>query len=177
MNLEEKKISGELIYKGIFLELQKDIVELPNGKQCVREFIHHPGAVVIIPILDNGDVVMERQFRYPSGQVFLELPAGKIDAGEDHRTCGERELLEETGYLAKNFEYIGKLHPGIGYTDEIIYIYKATGLKNVGSKLDEDEFLEVFTAPLNEIYEMMLAGKITDAKTMISLFWVKHHLI
>ncbi len=171
MNLKEKKLSGEIVYDGKLLKVHRDTVELPDGRQSIREYIRHPGAVVIIPFLPNGNILMERQFRYPSNQEFYELPAGKIDPGEALEHTARRELLEETGYEATSFSYIGKLHPGIGYTDEIIHIYTAKNLTPGAVQRDDDEFLEIFELSLNEARDWVLQGKITDAKTMVALLW------
>lgn len=174
--LKEKKISGGAVFEGGLLNVHKDRVELPNGKESSREYIKHPGAVLVIPFIDDRNVVMERQFRYPAGEIFLEFPAGKIDPGEDPEETGARELLEETGYRAGRLRYLTKLYPGIGYSDEIIYIYRADDLRLEKSDRDTDEFLEIFTVGLDEAYRCMIEGGISDAKTMVALFWVKQQV-
>ena len=176
-NLKEKTLSTESVFDGVLLKVKKDRVSLPNGRESVREYIRHPGAVVIIPFSTKDHILFVKQFRYPLKQVFIELPAGKIDSGEEPETTGARELLEETGYRATHLNYIGKLHPGIGYSDEVIYIYSAHDLVKKDSAFDEDEFLELIELSLDDAYTMMLEGKITDAKTMIGLFWAKHHIV
>ncbi len=127
-SLKEEKISGILVYDGCLLKVHRDEVKLPNGKISIREYIRHPGAVVVLPFLEDGDVILERQFRYPANQVFIECPAGKIDPGESLEETARRELLEETGYTCRELRYLGKTHPGIGYTDEVIYLYEGYGL-------------------------------------------------
>jgi len=176
MDLKESRIEGQRVYEGVLLNVEKDRVLLPNGKESIREYIKHPGAVLVIPVLPDGRIVMERQFRYPTGMTFLELPAGKLDPGESPEQCGHRELLEETGYRAGSLRYLTRLHPCIGYTDEVIYIYAGFDLSFEGEQSDADEFLEIFSLELHEAYEAMLRGEISDAKTMIALFWAKHHL-
>ncbi|MEA1987239.1 MAG: NUDIX hydrolase [Candidatus Marinimicrobia bacterium] len=172
-NLIEKSLSSEDVYKGVLLNIKKDIVELPNGKTSVREYVLHPGAVVVVAFLPNGNIFLERQFRFPSKEVFIELPAGKIDPGETLDTTASRELAEETGYYPNKLEYIGKLLPGIGYTNEIIHIYKADDLEKREVKCDDDEFLEIFDVPFEEAFEMVMSGKIVDAKSMIAIFMMK----
>lgn len=174
-NLIEKKLNSKRVYKGYLLHVWRDEVELPNGKTSIREYIRHPGAVVVVPILDNGNIVLEKQFRYSSNQVFIECPAGKIDPGESLEETARRELLEETGYQCSELIYLGKLHPGIGYTDEVIYLYEGRGLTHQETDRDDDEFLEIFNIPVKEAYQMVIRGEITDAKSMtaILLFWEK----
>ncbi len=172
-NLIEKKINSIDIFNGVLLNVKKDTVELPNGKTSVREYIVHPGAVVIIAFLPNGNIILEKQFRYPVGKVFIELPAGKIDAGEKLEDTARRELAEETGYYPNKLEYLGKLYPGIGLSDEVIYVYKADDLVEKNLSCDDDEFIEIFDVPFNEAYKMLIDGKITDAKSMIGIMMVK----
>ncbi len=174
-NLVEKKLHSKCVYKGCLLHVWRDDVELPNGKTSIREYIRHPGAVVVVPVLDNGNIILEKQFRYPSNRVFIECPAGKIDPGETLEDTARRELLEETGYECSELTYLGKVHPGIGYTDEQIYLYEGKGLKQQKTARDDDEFLEIFDIPAKEAYQMVIRGEITDAKsvTAILLFWEK----
>jgi ADP-ribose pyrophosphatase len=156
--LTEEPLSSEVAFKGCLLEVRCDRVRLPNGAESIREYVVHPGAVVIIPVLDNGALLFERQFRYPLRRAFLELPAGKIDAGEDILLTGQRELLEETGYEASSWEYLGVMHPCIGYSDERIEIFLATGLKHVGHAWDEGEFLEIVYLTLDEARAAVLVA-------------------
>lgn len=171
-HLTETRISGELAYDGHFLKVQKDQIALPDGKQTAREYVLHPGAVVILPLLDDGTVLMERQFRYPLNQVFIEFPAGKIDPDEDALDCAKRELEEETGYSAAEWQYVCTIHNAIAYSDEHLDLYLARGLRAGQSKLDEGEFLETFTASVDELLQWVREGKITDVKTVIGVFWL-----
>ncbi len=175
-HLAETTVSSELVYQGDFLRVKQDVVLLPNGKNTTREHIVHPGAVVIIPILDNGDVILERQYRYPLGQVFIEFPAGKLDAGEAPLECGKRELLEETGYTAREWAYAGQMHIAIAYTNEVIHIYFAKGLTKGVRKLDEEEFLDVFTAQPAQVLGWSMDGSITDSKTLTCALWLQNYL-
>jgi ADP-ribose pyrophosphatase len=175
-HLVESTVSSQLVYQGGFLHVKHDVVQLPDGKTAVREHIIHPGAVVIIPILDNGDVLLERQYRYPLGQVFIEFPAGKLDAGEAPLDCGKRELLEETGYTAREWAYAGQMHIAIAYTNEVIHIYFARGLTKGERKLDEEEFLDVFTANPAQVLGWCKDGSITDSKTLTCTLWLQNYL-
>ncbi|MGB2903898.1 MAG: NUDIX hydrolase [Candidatus Dechloromonas phosphoritropha] len=172
-HLIESEISSESVFKGVLLDVRKDEVRLPNGKQTVREYIVHPGAVVVLAFLDNGNLLFERQFRYPLRRVFLELPAGKIDPGEAILDSARRELLEETGHVARDWEYVGVMHPCIGYSDERIEIFAARGLHRTGeNRLDHNEFLEVIELTPAEARVAVWDGRITDAKTITALFWL-----
>ena len=172
-HLIESEIASETVFKGTLLEVRKDRVLLPDGNESVREYIVHPGAVVILAFLDNGNLLFERQFRYPLRRVFLELPAGKIDPGESLLDTARRELLEETGYVANDWEYLGVMHPCIGYSDERIEIFSARGLHMAGAKqLDHNEFLEVIEVSPLAAKEAVWNGQITDAKTATALFWL-----
>lgn len=172
MDLIEKKIDGGLVYDGHFLKVQRDTISLPDGKVTAREYILHPGAVVILPLLDDGTVLMERQFRYPLDRVFIEFPAGKIDKGEDPLECAKRELLEETGYTATEWRFVSTIHNAIAYSDEHLEIYLARGLVAGQNRLDEGEFLETFTATVPQLLEWVKSGAITDVKTIIGTFWL-----
>jgi ADP-ribose pyrophosphatase len=172
-DLTETLLSSHTVYRGGLLHVKEDRVELPDGRQATREYIVHPGAVVVIPLLDNGDVVMERQFRYPLRRDLYELPAGKLDTGENPLICGQRELLEETGYVALKWRYVATIHPCIGYSDESISLYLAEGLSPGQHQRDGDEFLEIFHLPLAEALEWVRIGRITDVKTVIGLFWAE----
>ena len=170
--LTETRIDGEVAYDGGFLKVSRDQVTLPNGAVTWREYIQHPGAVVVLAILDDGSVLLERQFRYPLRRVFIELPAGKIDPGEDVLACAKRELQEETGYTASDWQYLTTIHNAIAYSDEHLDIFIARGLTVGPSKLDDGEFLETFSATLSEMLEMVRSGQITDVKTIIGAFWL-----
>ena len=172
-HLAEKKISGEGVYDGIFLKMKRDTVLLPDGQHAVREYLEHPGAVAILAILDDGRVLLERQYRYPIAQAVIEIPAGKLNTGEDPLLCAQRELQEETGYTAKHWSKIRRIHPVISYSTEFIDIYLAEGLSPGPARLDEEEFLDVFAAPLEELLHWVEMGKITDVKTIISTYWLE----
>jgi ADP-ribose pyrophosphatase len=172
-HLIETEISTEAIFKGCLLDVRKDHVRLPDGNTSVREYIRHPGAVVILAFLPNGNLLFERQFRYPLRQVFLELPAGKIDAGEALIDTAKRELLEETGFAAASWTHLGAMHPCIGYSDERIDIFEANDLKACGGQsLDHNEFLELVELSPEAAKQAIWDGLITDAKTITALFWL-----
>lgn len=175
-HLIETKISSEQVYKGNFLSILRDTVLLPSGKQATREYVVHPGAVVVIALLDDGRVVLERQHRYPVGRVMVEFPAGKLDAGENPQYCGQRELLEETGYSATYWAYAGPMHLAIAYSDEVLHIYFAKGLTLGERKLDEGESLDVFTTTPAELLAMCSQGLVTDAKTLTCTLWLQNVL-
>lgn len=172
-DLTEIQLSSRSVYHGALLQVKEDRVELPDGRQATREYIVHPGAVVVIPLLDSGEVVMERQFRYPLRRDLYELPAGKLDPGENPLLCGQRELLEETGYVAREWRFVATIHPCIGYSDESISLYLAEGLSPGQHQRDGDEFLEIFRLPLADALEWVRSGRITDVKTVIGLFWAE----
>jgi len=172
-HLAEKKISGEGVYDGIFLKMKRDTVLLPDGQHAVREYLEHPGAVAILAVLDDGRVLLERQYRYPIAQAVIEIPAGKLNTGEDPLLCAQRELQEETGYTAKHWSKIRRIHPVISYSTEFIDIYLAEGLSPGPARLDEEDFLDVFASPLEELLNWVETGKITDVKTIISTYWLE----
>lgn len=176
MDLTETRISSEAVFDGKLLHARRDLVKLPNGEEATREYIMHPGAVLVIPVLPDGQLVFERQFRYPLDRAFIELPAGKIDPNEDPLITGQRELLEETGYTGEHWEFVATLHPCIGYSSETIHIYLARNLSLGDHKRDDEEFLEIFTMSLPDAMEAMHRGEITDGKTMIALFWADKYL-
>jgi ADP-ribose pyrophosphatase len=171
--LKEVRLDGGLAYDGSFLKVQRDTVRLPNGQSATREYIHHPGAVVILPMFDDGSILLERQFRYPLDRVFIEFPAGKIDPGEEALACAKRELLEETGYTASDWQFVCTIHNAIAYADEHLDIFLARGLTAGERKLDEEEFLEVFHASIDELLGWVKEGKVTDVKTVIGAFWLE----
>jgi ADP-ribose pyrophosphatase len=173
LSLRETRLDSELVYQGHFLTVYRDTVRLPSSSTATREYIRHPGAVVVIALTDDGQVVMERQFRYPMDRVMLELPAGKLDAGEDPLECARRELLEETGYVARHWARAGEMHNAIAYSTEVIHIYFAKGLTQQQAHLDEEEFLEVYTESCDALFRGVAAGEITDAKTITALFWLQ----
>ena len=171
-HLKETKVDGHLAYDGHFLKIQRDRIRLPDGKPATREYIRHPGAVVILPLFDDGTVLLERQYRYPLERVFIEFPAGKIDPGEDPLLCARRELQEETGYTATDWRFVCTIHNAIAYSDEHLDIFLARGLVAGPRKLDDGEFLDIFTAPLAELLDWIREGKVTDVKTVIGAFWL-----
>lgn len=172
-NLVETEVSSEVRYQGSFLNVRHDQVSLPNGEIASREYILHPGAVVVIPLLDDGRVLMEKQYRYPLRQVFIEFPAGKIDAGEDPLVCAQRELQEETGYQAEQWQFICTIHNAIAYADEHLDLFLAKGLTAGAARLDEEEFLETFAATPAQLMQWVREGVITDVKTVIGIFWLE----
>ncbi len=176
MDLTEHCISSEVMASGGMLTVKRDQVRLPNGHTSQREYVTHPGAVAVVPLLANGNVVLEKQFRYPLHQVFIELPAGKIDPGEDILVTGQRELLEETGYSAAEWIKLGHQHPCIGYSDEVIHMYLARGLDAGSHQRDDDELLEVFEASFAECMSMIQNGQITDGKTIVALMLAEKYL-
>jgi ADP-ribose pyrophosphatase len=174
-HLRETRLDGELAYDGHFLKVTRDRIKLPDGSESQREFIRHPGAVVILPLLPDGRVLLERQFRYPNDRVFIEFPAGKIDPGEDPLATAKRELEEETGYTAGEWNFVCTIHNAIAYSDEHLDIFLARDLTAGEAKLDEGEFLELFTATVPELLDMVRKGEITDVKTIIGSFWLEKY--
>ena len=172
-DLTEHKLNSQEVYSGRLLHVHRDEVRLPDGNTSVREYITHPGAVVIIAIADNGELILERQHRYPLHRDFIELPAGKIDAGEETLACAQRELLEETGYTARDWQYVTTVYPSIGYTDERLVYYLARGLAYSGHQPDVDEFLEICQLPFERALAMIKSGEICETKTVVGLFWLE----
>ncbi|MDC0575458.1 NUDIX hydrolase [Nitrosomonadaceae bacterium] len=172
-SLIEEKLSSQCVYEGDFLHMHQDKVEMSNGTLSVREYVTHPGGVVIIPLLANGDLVLERQHRYPLHQNFYELPAGKIDHNEDPLTSAKRELLEETGYVASEWRCITTLYPCIGYSNEKQMYFLAKGLDLRVACPDDGENIETFTLSFSEAIEWIRTGRITDSKTVSGLFWAE----
>jgi ADP-ribose pyrophosphatase len=174
--LAEIKISSDEILAGNFLQICRDTVSLPDGRHTTREYVVHPGAVMIVALLDDGRVVLERQFRYPLHAVMVEFPAGKLDVGESSLACAKRELQEETGYTAREWVKAGVLHPAIAYSTEFIDIWFARGLTLGEQQLDSGEFLEVFSATPDELMKWCACGKVTDAKTLTGMLWLANML-
>lgn len=175
MDMKETRLDTSVVYEGSFMQVRKDNVRLPDGATSSREYINHPGAVAVLAMLDNGKLVMERQFRYAPQREFIELPAGKIDHGEDILLTAQRELLEETGYAASEWLHLTTAWPCVGYADERIEYFLARGLTHQGRNLDDGEFLEVFELSLPEAIEWIRLGKINDSKTIVGLFWLEKH--
>ncbi|HYD57555.1 MAG TPA: NUDIX hydrolase [Burkholderiales bacterium] len=172
-DLTEHFLSGEQVYDGALLKVHRDHVRLPDGTQSTREYIRHPGAVAVVPLFDDGRVLLERQFRYPHRREFIEVPAGKLEPGEPHLQTAKRELLEETGYSAGEWTRLGVIHTAIAYTDEAIELFVARKLTLSERRLDVGEFLEIFTVPFPEAVQMVREGRITDSKTVAALLWLQ----
>lgn len=169
MELFEKQLASKQIFDGKVVKLFVDDIELPNGKGAFREVVRHPGAVCVIPVTDEGEVIMVKQFRYPFASVLLEIPAGKLEIGEDPLDAVKRELEEESGVVAENIEFIGMTYTTVAFTDEKIYTYMATGLTYKESHPDEDELLEVVKIPLDTLVNMVMSGEIKDSKTQVAI--------
>ena len=173
-SLKETKVAREEIFDGVIVHLVRDTVELPNGAKATREVALHGGAVCVVPVTNEGEIIMERQFRYPFDEVIWEIPAGKLDKGEtDHLEAAKRELREETGYTAEKYTFIGDLYPSPAILSEKIRMYIATGLKKGEQELDEDEFLDVIKLPFDKVVQMILNNEITDAKTVVAVLKTK----
>lgn len=172
-HLIETTVSSQTVYRGHFLELRRDEVALPDGTMAAREYVIHPGAVMIVAVLPDARLVMERQYRYPVRQTMIEFPAGKLDAGEGGLACAQRELWEETGYKARRWAKAGVMHPVIGYATEVIEIWFAKDLTLGERHLDAGEFLDVFAASQDELESWMQEGQLTDAKTIVGMMWLQ----
>jgi ADP-ribose pyrophosphatase len=173
-HLREETLSSESVYLGHFLDVRRDVVRLPDAATATREYIVHPGAVVVVPLLDDGRLVMERQWRYPLARAMLEFPAGKLERGEPPLSCAIRELAEETGYAATEWARAALLHNAIAYSNEGIEVWFARGLTLGERHLDAGEFLDVVTATVEELDALAAAGELTDAKTLIGLLWLQN---
>ena len=169
MELFEKKLNSRQIFDGVVVKLFVDDVELPNGKKSIREIVRHPGAVCVIPVDEDENVIMIKQFRYPFSEVLLEVPAGKLEPNEDPLEAVKRELEEESGVNAESVEYIGTMYTTVAILDEKIHMYLATGLTYKNAHPDDGEFLEVVKIPLKTLVEMVMDGKIPDSKTQIAI--------
>jgi ADP-ribose pyrophosphatase len=172
-DLTEHFVSGGEVFSGRLLKVHLDTVRMPGGSLATREYIRHPGAVAILPFTEDGKVVLERQFRYPNARDFIEIPAGKVEPGEDLLETARRELQEETGYAASDWLRLTTIHNAIGYSDEAIELYAARGLEKRKQDLDEEEFLEVIELPFAEALAMVRDGRITDVKTIVALLWAE----
>ena len=175
-NLVEKKISSENVFDGVLLHVRKDEVELPNGHRSTREWIKHPGASSVIPLLPDNQIILVKQYRYPMGCVTLEVPAGKLDGDEDPIICAERELSEETGYTAEKIWKLTTIATTVGFSNEVIHLYAATNLTAGKQHPDEDEFINTVKIPLTAAVQMVESGKIIDCKSIISILLLAKHL-
>ena len=169
MHLYEKTLDSMVIHDGKIITVTTDTVELENGTKASREVVHHSGGVCVVPITDEGEIIFVKQFRYPFGEVLLEIPAGKLNKGENHYECGKRELVEETGAVAGEFTYLGVLYPTTAYLTEQIHMYYAKNLSYTKQNLDEDEFLDVVKIKFEKAIEMVMNNEIKDAKTQIAI--------
>lgn len=172
-HLLERFVRGEQVFKGRLLDVRRDVVLLPDGLETTREYVVHPGAVVVVPMLDDGRLVMERQFRYPIGRVVLEFPAGKLDAGEPVLDCARRELAEETGYRAREWARAGLMHNAMAYSTEIIEVWFARGLSAGAARLEPGELLDISLVHESELDAASGRGEVTDAKTLVALLWLQ----
>jgi len=173
-HLRETQLASEQVWHGAFLDVRRDVVSLPDGSEAQREYIVHPGAVMIVPILDHGRVVVERQWRHPIGAAMLEFPAGKLEVGEPVLECAVRELVEETGYRAAEWARAGHMHNAIAYSTEAIEVWFARGLVKGDRRLDPGEFLDVLETSEDELARACGRGEVTDAKTLVGLLWLQN---
>jgi ADP-ribose pyrophosphatase len=172
-HLAEERIDGEQVFRGKLLDVRRDRVRLPDGNSATREYVVHPGAVLVVPVLDDGRLVVERQFRYPNNRVFVEFPAGKLDPGESALVTAKRELREEAGYEAAAWTRLGEVHTVVSYSTEAIDLWLAEGLTHVGAKLDDGEFLDIVALAHDEMLAMADRGEITDVKTVAALYYLE----
>jgi ADP-ribose pyrophosphatase len=168
-DLGEKTLDSQVVYQGVFLKVRKDVAGLPDGSTGVREYIVHPGAAAMVPLFDDGRILIERQFRYAVRQTFVEIPAGKLDPGETSLQTAKRELVEETGHVAAEWAFLTKIHPAIGFADEFIDIYLCRGLSKAVQQLDLGEFVELDVVTLGWLVDEVRAGRLTDVKTQIAV--------
>ena len=173
--LTERGVQRSCLAQGAFLKVVSDEVVLPNGAMARRDYVVHPGAVMVVPLLDDGRVVLERQFRYPIGRVIVEFPAGKLDPGESSLACAQRELAEETGFRAAEWAYATTLHPLAAYSSEHIDVWFARGLTPGNRHLDDGEFLEVFASPVEQLLGWIREGAVSDGKTLAAALWLQNH--
>ncbi|MDR1158028.1 MAG: NUDIX hydrolase [Oscillospiraceae bacterium] len=176
MDLRETPLGGEILYRGKIVDVRVDRVALPDGKEATREVVVHPGGVAVVAVTRDRRVVAVRQYRYPMGEVLLEIPAGKLEPGEDPADGGRRELLEETGYTPGRYEPLGVLYPTPGYCQEKLHLFLATDLTQAGANPDEDEWLEVVHVPLDEMMARILDGRVRDAKTIAGVLMARGRL-
>ena len=174
--LKESTVSSEKVYDGTLLDVRKDIVKLPNGNESTREWINHPGAACIIPIMSDGKLALIKQYRYPVQSTMIELPAGKLDIGEKPEVCAIRELEEEIGYLADKLTFVTKIHPAIGFANEEMWIFLAENLIKSKKNTDHDEFVELIPTSIEDALQMVWNGEITDVKTIIGILWAERLL-
>jgi ADP-ribose pyrophosphatase len=172
-SLTETRIGTETVHEGSFLHVKRDTVRLPDGKLATREYVQHPGAVMVIPLFDDSRVLLERQYRYPIGRVMIEYPAGKLDPDEGALACAKRELQEETGYTAREFIFLTRIHPIISYSTEFIDLFLARGLIEGEPALDDGEFLDTFVTDVPQMLEWIRTGAISDVKTIIGTMWLE----
>ncbi|MBW6495720.1 MAG: NUDIX hydrolase [Burkholderiaceae bacterium] len=172
-DLSESSVEVSVVYEGSFLRLRKDLVRLPDGQLTAREFVEHPGAAAMIALTDDGRIIVEHQFRYPLGRTFIEIPAGKLDAGETSLATAQRELVEETGYRAREWALLTTIHPAIGFATEVIDLYLCRDLEYVGQALDDGEHLDLELVTLEWLLEELRGGRLSDVKTQIAVFWLE----
>lgn len=172
-SLAESTVSREVVYEGRFLKVRKDVARMPDGSTNTREFIMHPGAAAMVPIDADGRILIERQFRYGPGRVYVEIPAGKKDPGETSLETAKRELVEETGYRARHWAHLTRIHPAIGFADEVMDIYLARDLEKVERSLDVGEFVEIEWVTLGWLVDELRAHRLLDVKTQIAVHWLQ----